>query len=532
MSEALCELGVLGLTTTGQSLAAHHASNLIRVCVCDDDVSFIPQVINEYKTQTEAGEDNDTASNERASRCMLPSSNLEELVARLAQPRKIIIFGTYNDDVKLSEYWTKLSSLVEKGDMILRWGKEDEGHDKNITFYNNSIVGNLSKMYAKSKGIHLLEMVKLQCDRSVVFQGDGYDNAFMVGGATEAYKQLEPFISPLATIGCVGSDPGSVHYAQMIQRTIENGIMQAYAEGTDVLRMAAGYENQDIGRAFNKWQEGGSKASSYLSKISSKIFYKRDAMTKKGHVLDYILDSVELNTVDNWVTLEATRLGVPAPSVNAALETRFLSAMKDERVEASSILKVLDVADTPSVLKGQVDEDLQSALYCACMCIIAECFAVFQAASEVESWDVNFKECIRLWNLPGSILESTLLSNITSALTNNVNQEMKSLLTVPDVASELKDLHISWRRIVTLSFASAIPCPTLSLSLTHYDSLRSRKLPIGLIHAQRDYFDASGYSRVGIDGHFTTNWITEHTQQIKRRESAAQSKKKRKKTES
>ena len=49
MSEALCELGVLGLTTTGQSLAAHHASNMIRVCVCDDDVSFIPQVINEYK---------------------------------------------------------------------------------------------------------------------------------------------------------------------------------------------------------------------------------------------------------------------------------------------------------------------------------------------------------------------------------------------------------------------------------------------------------------------------------------------------
>lgn len=255
-------------------------------------------------------------------------------------------------------------------------------------------------------------------------------------------------------------------------------------------------------------------------------------MTKKGHVLDYILDSVELNTVDNWVTLEATRLGVPAPSVNAALETRFLSAMKDERVEASSILKVLDVADTPSVLKGQIDEDLQFALYCACMCIIAECFAVFQAASEVESWDVNFKECIRLWNLPGSILESTLLSNITSALTNDVNQEMKSLLTVPGVASELKDLHISWRRIVTLSFASAIPCPTLSSSLTHYDSLRSRKLPIGLIHAQRDYFDASGYSRVGIDGHFTTNWITEHTQQIKKRESAAQPKKRRKKTES
>ena len=185
MSEALCKLGVIGLTTAGQSLAAHHAAEKTRICVCDDDVTFVPQVIKEYKTQMEAGENAvggaASAGDARASRCMLPSSNMEELVARLEQPRKIIIFGTNGDDNKFQDYWNKLSKLVEKDDMILRWGREEEGNDMNLQFYNNSIVGNLSKMQAKPKGIHLLEMIRLQRDRIVIFQGETTD-VFSVGG--------------------------------------------------------------------------------------------------------------------------------------------------------------------------------------------------------------------------------------------------------------------------------------------------------------------------------------------------------------
>jgi len=519
MSEELCELGIVGLTSLGQSIAAHHASVKTRVCVGDEDASFVPQVIKEYKTQSEAGEEDYEPGQKRASRCMLPSRNMEEMVARLTQPRKIIIFGTHGEDQKYEEmYWDKLSPILDEGDMVLRWGKEEEGNENNIQFFNDSIVGNLSKLQASPRGIHLLEMVRLERDRMVAFTTDAPDS-FLVGGSAEGYKQFEPYISPFAITGHVGSEAGCAHYAHMIQRAIENGMAQAFAEGSDVLRKAAGFENQDIGRTMNRWSEGGGILSSYLLRISSRIFYKRDNITKKGFVVDNIVDSVELNAVDTWVTLEATKLGIPAPTVNATLESRFLSAMKDERVEASSILKVHEGADTPSVLKDQICEDLQNAIYCACMLIVAECLAIFQAACDVESWDANIGELIKFWNQPGSFLESNLLEKVHSTLVNNT-EEMKNLLTFPSIASELHELHMSWRRIVSLSVASAIPCPTFSSSLTHYDSYRQRKMPIGLIRAHRDFFDASGYDRIGEGGWFTTCWLKEHTFQMRKKEAA------------
>ena len=60
MSEELCELGVVGLSAVGQSLAAHHASDGVRVCVCDEDPHFVPQVVQEYRSQiAEADADDD-----------------------------------------------------------------------------------------------------------------------------------------------------------------------------------------------------------------------------------------------------------------------------------------------------------------------------------------------------------------------------------------------------------------------------------------------------------------------------------------
>ncbi|KAL7541909.1 hypothetical protein ACHAXR_011357 [Thalassiosira sp. AJA248-18] len=518
MSEELCELGVVGLTSIGQSLAAHHATKKTRVCVGDEDLSFVPQVINEFKSQMEVGEEEEEDNAlPKASKCMIPFDNMHELVARLVSPRKIIIFGTHAHDQKFEEMWNKLYPLLEGGDVVLRWGREEEGNGSGNQFHTDSIVGNLSKLQAQPRGIHLLEMVRLERDRTVAFEGENPE-CFLVGGPQEGYTQLEPFILPCATIGHAGNGAGCAHYAGMIQRAIENGVTQAFAEGADVLTKTAGCEPPDIGRTMKKWNDEGGRLASSLTRISSKIYYKRDHITKNGFVIDHIFDSIDVDAKDTWVTMEATKLGVPAPTINATLESRYLSAMKDERVEASSILKVPEMMDTPSVMRDQISEDLQNAIYCACVCIVAECLAVFQAASEVESWDANMKECIRLWKQPGSLLESTLLERVLSALANYQVGDMKNLLIVPDIASELQEVHMSWRRVVTLSFASAVPCPTLSSSLTYYDSYRSRKLPIGLVRAQRDFFDASGYDRFGQGGWYTTCWVTPHTKEMRKKE--------------
>ena len=557
MSKELCELGVIGLSTVGQSLAAHHASDGIRVCVSDEDPSFVPQVVREYKSQIEADaedaeeeeeddeEDGDGASSDdrrtrrlrAAARCMIPSGGVEEMVPMLKRPRRIVVCGTHGRDATFAgSFWDRLFPLLEEGDVVLRWGREDDdgggecdpatplrgggGGGGDIQFYDAATLGKLSRTQARPGGIHLLEMVRLAQDR-LLDATTTVQHSFLVGGGSrEAYSLMEPLISSYgASIAHVGNDVGCVHYAFMIQRTIENGISQVYAEGADILRKAAGYEQQDVGRTFKNWNEsvGGGGMSSYLTGISSRIYYKRDTLTKTGFVVDHIIDSIVSDPVDTWATLEATRLGVPAPTINAAQETRFLSVMREERMEASAILKVMDGNDTPSVLKDQIAEDLQHAMFCACLFVVAECLSIFEAASEVGSWDADVGECVRMWKRPGSFLESTLMDRVHTALEDD-GGDSSSLLTIPVVASELQGLHMSWRRIVSMSFASAIPCPTLSSSLTHYDTYRSVRLPISLIRAQRDYYDASGYDRLGERGWFSTCWVREHTIQKKKKE--------------
>lgn len=527
----ICELGVIGLTSTGQSLAAHHATNKRRVCVCDDDLSFVPQVINEFRSSTEDQdyyEENDDSNNNniRPSRCMIPSTSVEEFVKIISIPRKIIIFGTHGDDKKFEDIWNKLRVNLTRGDMVLRWGEEETGtssvanaasmisSDNLLQFYTESIVGNLSKSQAEPQGVDLLEMVKLDQDRATMIRDSDLQDTYVVGGAKDAYQQLNEYISPFASVGHVGSSPQCAHYARMVQRAIEFGMAQCLAEGCDLLKRAALFENQDIGRILSKWQEGG-LLTSYLVEISSKIYYKRDGISKKGHVLDHIVDSIDLNGSDTWFSLEATKLGVPAPTINAALEARLLSNMKEERIQASSILGAPEGADTPSVLKDQIAEDLQGALYSAWICVIAEALSIFVAAADVGPWDINFEECVRLWNLPASFLKSTLLEKIHAALMENQG-DIQNLLLLPSVASQLQETHMSWRRIVTLCFASAVPCSCLGASLTYYDSYRSKKLPSSLIRAQRDFFGGYGYDRFNEDGWYTSCWVQEHTDGLKR----------------
>lgn len=524
----ICELGIIGLTSLGQSLAAHHASQQRRVCVYDfDDPSFVPKVIKEYRTSTEKDEkdlhDNNNSSantSTRPSRCMVASSSMEEFAKIITTSRKIIIFGTHGDDKKFDDIWNELKGNLTRGDMVLRWGEEEAAtlshpsDQNNMQFYTESIVGNLSKLQAEPLGIDLLEMVKLEQDRATLIRESDTQDTFAVGGARDAYDQLSLYVSPFALTGHVGSSAACAHYARMVQRAIEFGIAQCLAEGCDLLKKAALYENQDVGRTLAKWQEGGIIAS-YLVEISSKIYYKRDGMTKKGHVIDHIVDCIDLNGSDTWFSLEATKLGVPAPTITAALEARFLSNMIDDRDDASSILGAPEGADTPSVLKDQISEDLQGAIYSAWTCVIAEGLSIFVAAAEVGQWEVNLVECLRLWNLPASFLKSDMLEKMLSTLTENQGN-MQHVLLLPSIASQLQETHMSWRRIVTLCFASAIPCPCLGASLTYYDSFRSKKLPSSLIRAQRDYFGGYGYSRINEEGWFTSCWVQEHTDKLKK----------------
>jgi 6-phosphogluconate dehydrogenase len=108
-----------------------------------------------------------------------------------------------------------------------------------------------------------------------------------------------------------------------------------------------------------------------------------------------------------------------------------------------------------------------------------------------------------------------MLEKMHAALMENPGK-IQSVMLLPSIASQLQETHMSWRRIVTLCFASAIPCPCLGASLTYYDSYRSERLSSSLIRAQRDFFGGYGYDRFNEEGWYTSCWVQEHTDGLKR----------------
>ena len=523
MAEQPCDLGIIGLTSVGQCVAAHFAQSDQRVCVGDEDQSFVPEVVRAYQQQTEQdGRKEDYDGLVPPSKCMVPSRELLDVIIRVKRPRKIVVFGTVANDAKFLEIWNQIVPQLEEGDTVLRWGREEEGHyETNIQQYSKSVVAQLSKKYTE-RGINLLEMIRIDQDRTAIWTEANASNAYMVGGPEEAFAAMQPYIAPFVThVGLVGTDAACVHIARVLQHTVENCIGQAYAEGMDLMAKAAGFDHTDIGRTFNKWNsegDSGGRLTSYLLKASSRIMYKRDNITKQGFVIDYIREVNSITDTDTFVYESSIRLGVPTPCINAALEARLFCNMKEERIEASEKLEVPAGADTPSVLKEQMCADLQSSIYCTILVVFAEAFTVFQAIADRESWDVNIQECMRLWNVHGSFLRSKLLDDMHKAYKSH-DEDPQSILLLPGLASELAALHMSWRRTVTVCFASALPVPTLSAALTHYDMRRTPKLPMGMIQSQRDFFSGCGYERNDQPAGktFSSCWTADHTKQEQRK---------------
>lgn len=119
---------------------------------------------------------------------------------------------------------------------------------------------------------------------------------------------------------------------------------------------------------FAEWNKGELK--SYLIEITSDILKKKDDKKAEGYVIDKIKDCTGMKGTGMWTVKEAAEQAVPAPTIAAALDARFLSGRKEEREVASTILK--GPTEVPSVSHEQILEDLQSALYAAKICSYAQ----------------------------------------------------------------------------------------------------------------------------------------------------------------
>ncbi len=231
-----------------------------------------------------------------------PAKTLEELVKALKAPRIVWLMLPAGDATE--DHMKEVAALLSPGDLIVDGGnnyyKEDIRHaeelkSKKINFVDAGVSGGIW-------GMNL-----------------GY--CTMVGGDKESVKRLTPLLDTLAPkdgwLHC--GDVGGGHFVKMVHNGIEYGMMQAYAEGFEILNASAYKpDNQKVAHLWNQ----GSVVRSWLLELAEDAFSKDPQL---ANVAGYVEDSGE----GRWTAQQAIDAGVSAPVITLSLFQRFLSRQKD-----------------------------------------------------------------------------------------------------------------------------------------------------------------------------------------------------------
>ncbi|KAL3764718.1 hypothetical protein ACHAWU_001548 [Discostella pseudostelligera] len=474
-----CDIGLYGLAVMGQNFALNMASHGFKVCVGNRSASKVELTVNRAKDEGNLP--------------LVGSVNVEDFVSQLSKPRKIIILVMAGKPV--DETITNLSHYLEKGDVIVDGGNE---------WFHNTLRRAKS---LEAKGIHFIGM-----GISGGEEGARNGPSLMPGGPKVAYDLIEPILSKCAAQvhdgPCSGylGPVGAGNYVKMVHNGIEYGDMQLIGEVYDIMRNVLKLSNSEMAAIFDEWNKG--ELESYLIEITSKILGKEDDLTSEGHVVDYVLDKTGMKGTGRWTIQEAAERSVAAPTMAAALDSRYISARKEERVKASTILKgpEMTFAEIP-VHKGQLIDDLKSALYAAKVCSYAQGLGIIKSSSDDMNWNINLSECARLWK-GGCIIRAALLQKIQDALARDA--KLPNLILDPVIASEINERTAAWRRVIVVAVGYGVATPSLSASLNYFDSYRRASLPANLTQAQRDFFGGHTYERTDRDGVFHTAWTDAH----------------------
>jgi 6-phosphogluconate dehydrogenase len=202
--------------------------------------------------------------------------------------------------------------------------------------------------------------------------------------------------------------------------------------------------------------------------------------------------------------VSSLELGVPIPTITAAVNARVMSAYKDERVSASKELN-----GPGGKYEGDAKDfinKVRDALYCSKMCSYAQGMALMGVASKEFGFDLNLGEIARIWK-GGCIIKAGFLNKIKDGF--HQNPGLPNLLLAPEFKQTILDRQQAWRDVLATANQLGIPVPAFSASLDYFDSYRRDRLPQNLTQAQRDYFGAHTFERTDKPRgeHFHFDWF-------------------------
>jgi 6-phosphogluconate dehydrogenase len=424
---------------------------------------------------------------------LVPTKTLQEFAASLAKPRKAIILvqaGKATDAVI-----DGLVAVFEPGDIIIDGGnalwtdtirREKVLREKGLRFIGSGVSGGE--------------------------EGARFGPSLMPGGDPAAFAELKPIWEAVAAkvdaktgkpipgakpgqpvsggVPCTAyiGENGAGHYVKMVHNGIEYGDMQMICEAYALMSGLLGLKPAEQSAIFAEWNHGA--LDSFLIEITADILQQKDPKTKKKAFVDVVLDTAGQKGTGKWTSTNALDMGVPAPTIAEAVFARCISAIKEERVAASKILK--GPAKKYRGSKKALIQAIHDALYCSKICSYAQGFQLMRTAQQEYNWKLNFGEIAQIWR-GGCIIRAAFLQKITEAYARK--PDLANLLLDPYFNKTVKNAQANWRKVVALAAECGVPAPTFSSALAYYDSYRSARLPANLLQAQRDYFGAHTYER-------------------------------------
>jgi 6-phosphogluconate dehydrogenase len=468
--EAKADIGIIGLGVMGRNLALNIERNRFSVVGFDIDEAKR----NSFATDT-------------AGKHVATVASLSALVALLESPKRIL--------------------------MMVPAGKAVDALIKDLKPYLSAedilIDGGNSHFSDTERRIQSIE------PDGILYIGTGISGgeegallgpSIMPGGNPKAWPLVKPIFQAIAakvadgTPCCdwVGED-GAGHFVKMVHNGIEYGDMQLICEAYQIMEELLGMSADEMHEVFKKWNTGD--LNSYLIEITRDILAYKDADGKP--LVDRILDSAGQKGTGKWTSETSLDLGIPLTLISEAVYARCLSAIKEERVEASKILRGPQGKFTGD--KQAFLVDLEKALYASKIVSYAQGFTLLRAAAAEFKWNLNYGGIALLWR-GGCIIRSVFLGKIKEAF--DKNPKLSNLLLDPFFKEKIESSQGGWRRVIATAVMNGVWVPAFSTALNYFDGYRNSRLPANLLQAQRDYFGAHQYERVDRPRgeFFHTNW--------------------------
>lgn len=451
-------IGLIGLAVMGQNLALNMNDHNFKVAVFNRTTSTVDEFLNGPAKNTQ----------------IIGTHSLEELADSLESPRIIMLMVKAGEVV--DQTIDKLVPLLSAGDIIIDGG--------------NSLFTDTTRRTIALK------------EKNILFVGAGVSGgeegarhgpSIMPGGNKDAWPAVKPIFQSISAqvngepcCEWVG-DNGAGHYVKMVHNGIEYGDMQLIGEAYQLLSDGLSLGANELRSIFSAWNQG--PLSSYLIEITAAILAYKD---EDGQLLlKKILDTAGQKGTGKWTGINAMDLGIPLTLIGEAVFARCLSAQKDERVKAASVLPkraLRFIGDKKDIISAIGD-----ALYAAKIISYAQGFRLMREASKEYNLSLNYGDIALMWR-GGCVIRSRFLNDIKEAY--DADPDLENLLFADFFASAMKQADKGWRKAVILGIELSIPTPALSSALAFYDGYRSEKLPANLLQAQRDYFGAHTYERV------------------------------------